>query len=404
MTAAAEKADPPIGQAEFIALIGTLFATIAFSIDAMLPALPAIGAELSPDDPQLAPLILTSFVLGMGFGTFFVGPLSDAFGRRPVIFAGTALYIIAAIWAFFAGSLESALAARVLAGIGVAAPRIVTLAIVRDLYSGRVMARIFSFAMTVFTVFPAVAPLIGDAIIHSLGWRSIFLAFIMFAAVSVGWLALRLPEPLPPEARRPLAFAAIAAGVVETLRLRQMQLSILVQTIVFGILFGMISSVQSIFDQTYGQAETFPWWFFFIALLAFPAAPLNGVLVTRLGMRPLVRRALIWSLIFAIGFAGTAMTGIAGRFELWLFFFWSVTLFGNVAFTIGNLNALALEPLGHIAGLASSLMAGLSTVGGAVIGSVIGQFFDGTPVPMALSTAVLSALAIPIMVVMPRER
>ena len=157
-----EKAPSEI---EFIAMIGTLFATIAFSIDSMLPALPAIAEELSPGSPNLAQLIITSFVLGMGIGTFVVGPISDAFGRRRVIFAGAVLYGVGAVWSYFATSLEGVLAARVLAGIGVAAPRIVTMAIVRDLYSGRVMARIFSFAMTVFTVFPAVAPLIGAGII-----------------------------------------------------------------------------------------------------------------------------------------------------------------------------------------------------------------------------------------------
>ncbi len=215
-------------QLEFIAMIGTLFATIAFSIDSMLPALPSIAAELSPDSPNLAQLIITSFVLGMGIGTFVVGPLSDAFGRRPVIFAGAALYMLGSLWSYLAASLEGVLAARVLAGIGLAAPRIVTMAVVRDLYSGRVMARIFSFAMTVFTVFPAVAPLIGAAIIAGFGWRAIFASFVIFCFLSVGWLALRQAETLPPENRRQLRWPMIRAGVAEALSWRQMRLSILV--------------------------------------------------------------------------------------------------------------------------------------------------------------------------------
>ena len=388
---------------EFIAMIGTLFATIAFSIDSMLPALPAIAQELSPDSPNLAQLIITSFVLGMGIGTFVVGPLSDAFGRRRVIFAGAILYGVGAIWSYSATSLEGVLGARVLAGIGVSAPRIVTMAIVRDLYSGRVMARIFSFAMTVFTVFPAIAPLIGAAIIAGFGWRAIFLSFVVFCSVSVGWLALRQPETLPPERRRLLTWPTIRDGVTEALSWRQMRLSILTQTLIFGMLFAGISSIQPIFDIRYGMQAEFPLLFFFMALLAMPAAFINGTLVVHLGMRPLVRISLSVVAVASAVYAVLALSGAVGQLEVWVFFAYCVILFANAAFTIGNLNALALEPLGHIAGLASSLMAGLSTVAGAVLGASIGQLFDGTAVPFSLAVIVLSSLGVLIMRVMPRE-
>ena len=390
-------------QAEFIAMIGTLFATIAFSIDSMLPALPAIAAELSPDSPNLAQLIITSFVLGMGIGTFIVGPLSDAFGRRPVIFAGSALYVVGAIWAYTTQTLEGVLAARVLAGIGVAAPRIVTMAIMRDLYSGRIMARILSFAMTVFTVFPAVAPLIGAAIIAGFGWRAIFLSFVIFCTVSVGWLALRQPETLPVDRRRRLSLPMVQAGIAEALSLRQMRLSILTQTLIFGILFGGISSIQPIFDVRYGLDALFPWLFFYIALLSMPSAVINGLLVTRLGMRPLIRMSLSVLGLASLIFGGLAFSGVLGEWEVWVFFAYMVIMFSNAAFTIGNLNALALEPLGHIAGLASSLMGGLATVGGAVLGAGIGQLFDGTAVPFSFAVAVAAGIAVLIMRVMPRE-
>ncbi|MEM1004279.1 MAG: MFS transporter, partial [Pseudomonadota bacterium] len=185
-----------MSKAEFIALIAMMFATIAFSIDSMLPALPEIGAQLSPDDVNRAQLILTSFVLGMGIGTFFTGPLSDAFGRKPVIYGGAALYILASAVAWASASLELVLAARVVQGLGAAGPRVVAMAIIRDLYSGRVMARIISIAMMIFTLIPAAAPLLGAGMIAVFGWRSIFVLFIVFALIIVAWMGVRLPESL----------------------------------------------------------------------------------------------------------------------------------------------------------------------------------------------------------------
>ncbi len=382
--------------------MGTIFATVAFSIDAMLPALPEIAAALTPEDANRAQLILTSFLLGMGFGTLFVGPLSDALGRKTVILMGAALYLVGATLALVAPTLELLLAARVIQGLGAAGPRVVALAMIRDLYAGRSMAQIVSYAMLIFTLFPAVAPLIGAAIIAGFGWRSIFVAFIVFSVVSVGWLTIRQPETLPPEARSPLKAARLLAAAREALSLRQMQFSILAQTLIFTALFAMLSSIQQVFDIAYGRAEGFPLWFALIALLAAPAAPINGRLVMRLGMRPLIRRAL--ALAAVASFATALVLWLAGPGAGFvLFLLWTVTVFASAAFTIGNLNALALEPLGHIAGTASSLMGALATVGGAVGGALIGQLFDGTAVPVALGIGTAFTLAGLVMIRMPRE-
>jgi DHA1 family bicyclomycin/chloramphenicol resistance-like MFS transporter len=391
-----------LSRAEFIALMGTIFATVAFSIDAMLPALPRIAAELTPEDANRAQLILTSFVLGMGIGTLVAGPLSDALGRKRVILMGAALYIIGAGLALIAPSLEMILLARVIQGVGAAGPRVVSLAMIRDLYSGRAMAQIVSYAMLIFTLFPAVAPLIGAAIIAGFGWRAIFVAFLVFSVVSVGGLALRQPETLAPDVRRPLRAARIWADVREAMAHKQMQYSILAQTLIFMALFGVLSSIQQVFDTTYGRGDSFPLWFALIALLAAPSGPINGVLVMRLGMRTMVRRAL-WittGLTLATG-AVLLLSPPGAGFVIYLL--WTTVTFSNAAFTIGNLNALALEPMGHIAGTASSLMGSLATVGGAVGGALIGQLYNGTAVPVTFCVALTLGLAAIIMRSMPRE-
>ena len=281
-----------MSRGEFIALVAMMFATIAFSIDSMLPALPEIGAELSPNDMNKAQLILTSFVLGMGIGTFFTGPISDAVGRKPVIYGGVALYIFASAVAWASSSLELVLAARVLQGLGAAGPRVVAMAIIRDLFSGREMARIISIAMIIFTLVPAFAPLLGAGVIALVGWRGIFVSFILFASVIVIWMATRLPESLAPENRRPVRLPLMSAAVKEMLSHPTVRLSILVQTLCMGLLFTMLTMVQPVFDVIHDRAESFPFWFGFVALISGSASLLNAALVVRLGMRRIVTWAL----------------------------------------------------------------------------------------------------------------
>jgi len=388
---------------EFVCMMGLMFATIAFSIDAMLPALPDIVGNLTPDDPNRAQLIITSFLLGMGLGTLLAGPLSDALGRKTVIVIGAGLYMAGALMAYFAQSLEWILLARVLQGLGAAGPRVVSLAMARDLFVGRAMAQIVSYAMLVFTIVPAIAPLLGAWIIMGFGWRAIFLAFLAFSVISVGWLSLRQPETLAPEDRRPLQFAPLWAGLRETLAHRQMQFSIIAQTCIFGGLFGSLSSIHQIFDYTYGLRESFPLWFCLIALLSAPTGPINGKIVMHTGMRPLIRVTMLaqagLSLILALAF----LSGVLGAAEFGVYVFWNVTLFATAGFSIGNLNALALEPLGHIAGMASSVMGAISTVGGALAGAVIGQMFDGTPVPLFIGMSLMMLIGGLLMFRMPRE-
>lgn len=394
-------ASPPqraLGQTEFIALIAMLFATIAFSIDAMLPALPEIAAELSPDVPNNAQLILTSFVFGMGIGTLFAGPLSDSYGRKTVILGGALLYCGGAMLAYIAPSLETMLLARVLQGLGAAGPRVVSLALVRDVHSGPRMARIVSFAMMIFTLVPAIAPLLGQFIMAGFGWRSIFLAFLLFSVVSVLWLTLRQPETLARADRRPFRAAPLWAALKEVMALRSIRLSILAQTLGFAALFGTLSSTQQLFDQTYGRAESFPLYFALIAVVSGSSSLLNASLVMRLGMRRLVRVSFATQMLVSAAFV------IAFTLNLWpapdvlpveffAYLIWTIGVFFMVGMTIGNLNAIALEPVGHIAGMAASVTGALSTVFSVLLAAPVGLAFNGTPLPLMIGVMVFTGLA-----------
>lgn len=378
-----------LSQPEFIALIAMNFAMVAFSIDSMLPALPDIAAALTPDAPNRAQLVLTSFVFGMGVGTLFTGPLSDTFGRKTVIGAGAVLYLLGAALAGRAETLEGMLAGRVLQGLGVAGPRIVAIAIVRDLYEGRPMARIMSYAMLIFTLVPALAPLLGSFIIDAFGWRAVFHSFLLFCCLVIGWLMLRQPETLPPERRRSFAPAALIEATRECFAERVFALSTALQILAFGMLFACLSSVQQIFETSFGRGDSFVYWFALIALVAGSASVINAQLVIRLGMQRMITIGFGMQVFFS---SMILVSALFGPVPFGLYMVWTTSLFFMAGLVIGNLNALAMEPVGHIAGLAASVLGAVATVLGAVIAAPIGLAFDGTPLPLAIATASLSAL------------
>ncbi len=375
-----------ISQGEFVALMAMLTATVAFSIDSMLPALPEIGRELSPDALNRAQLILTSFVLGMGLGTLFAGPLADAFGRRPVLFAGAGLYCLGAVLAWRAQSLEVMLAARLLQGLGASAPRVVAIAMVRDLYQGRDMARILSFVMIIFTLVPAMAPLLGSFVIAGFGWRAIFGSFLIFSTLSMVWLFFRQGETLAPEHRRPLQFGLLGRALREVLSHPTTRLTIAVQMLAFGMLFSVLSSTQQVFDITYGRGAGFPWWFAGISLVAGTAGFVNARLVGRLGMRRIIKAALLGQMVLSSLMIAAILAPLPEGVEFVFYLVWTTSVFFQSGLMIGNLNALGMEPLGHIAGMAASVIASLATVGSVLIAAPIALAFDGTAMPIALGT------------------
>lgn len=387
----------PLARGEFVALIAMLFATIAVSIDAMLPALPEIEAALTPADPNRAQLIIAAFILGMGIGTLFTGPLSDAFGRKPVIMAGAAVYCVSAVACYFAGTLDLLLVARFFQGIGASAPRTVALAVVRDLYSGRQMAQIMSYAMMIFTLVPAIAPMLGQAVMYVGGWHDIFLVYVAFSLTTILWLGLRQPETIHPEDRKPLSFAAIAAAARFMARQRIALVSILMQALLMSVIFSTISSIQSIFERHFGLGESFPYWFGGLALLSGLGSLLNARVVVRFGMRRVIVVALSVVLAISLLELGLVLSGTLGwTADFATYLVWQLAVFTMMALTMGNLNALAMEPLGHIAGFASSIIASVATVISVALAVPVGQAFDGTPLPLiaGITAFVAAALAL----------
>ena len=393
MTDAAGPAPrPALPLPEFVALMAMLTATVAFSIDAMLPALPAIGAALSPDAPLDAQWIVTGFILGMGGGTLFAGALSDAWGRKPVMLAGAALYCAAAAAATLMPTLDGVVAARIVQGVGAAGPRVVAQAMIRDQYAGRGMARVSSFVMMVFVLIPAVAHLMGSIVIDAMGWRSLFWVFVAFAAVSATWLVLRQPETLPRARRRPLRVRALGWAAREVVRSRRTVVAVAAQTLVLACLFSTLVSIQPIYDRAFGRADSFPVWFAVVAVISGGASFLNAMIVERVGMLYVLRRALalhvVLSILVALGH------GALGPIAFPAFVLWSVGTFSLAGLCIGNLTAIAMEPLGHVAGMASSLVASVATVASVMLAAPVGQAFDGTPVPLFVGVAVFAAGAL----------
>ncbi len=389
-----------VSKPEFIALMAMMFAIIAFSIDAMLAALPDIAADIAPGGVDQAAWIMTAFLIGMGVGTFFAGPISDAYGRRPIVFFGLAIYAIGAVLAWAAPTLELVLAARVLQGLGAAGPRVVSAAIIRDLYSGRAMASILSLTMMVFLLVPAVAPLIGSLVTDAFGWRAIFPAFLIFGLCILLWFSTRIRESLAPEDRRPLRAPLILDAVRQMFAHPTVRLSILVQTLMLMILFSILTMVQPIFEVTFDRLDSFPLWFGAIALASGVSSLLNAAIVGRFGMRRLVTWALLAQLVVSTTFVLWMMADLPGLFAFYIFWQWGVMFQGGL--TVANLNAIAMEPMGHIAGMAASVIGAVSTVLGAALASPIATLFDGTPMPL-VATVLIACLLASVMMQMMRR-
>ena len=380
---------------EFVILVSIMFGMIAFGTDTMLPAFPNIAKDLNLSNVNKAQLIISSFILGTGIGQLISGPISDTFGRKPIITIGLSIFIIACCIAYYAKSLELMLVARFIQGLGVSAPRKVTMALIRDLYSGRKMAQVMSLAMAIFVLVPALAPSLGQILFINFGWRSIYIAFIFFALLGLIWLNLRQPETLPISERKKLK----ANEYFDAFKLVITNASVVKYTLTlalgFGALFGYLNSAQQIFVDTFSAGMKFPLYFAIISILAAPASFINASLVMKYGMRLLATIGFALQIIFAVIILVILNTStLADHLFLTVFVIWSTIAFFLKGLYFGNLNALAMEPMGKIAGMASAIIGASATMVGILIAIFIGLAFNGTATPVLLGYIICSTAAL----------
>lgn len=383
----------PLGRREFIALVAMMIATVAYSIDAILPAMGYIVQDLTPEAPVHAQHVVPFFVIGLGVGTLFSGPLSDAFGRRPVVLGGVILYLIGSVLCWAAPSLETLLLARMIQGLGASGPRVVGLAIIRDQFQGREMAQITSFIMMIFTLVPAIAPSIGAGLIYLGSWHGICASFLVFELIVGLWFYLRQPESLPIESRQTLNPGRLFNAVKEVISHSVVRRVVMIQVCVFGMLFTLLSVAQPLFDVVLGMADTFHLWLGAIAFIAMLGAMLNAKLVMRYGMQRIARSALLFHVFATALYVGALETNIIATTNLAAVFLWMALSFAMVGMVISNLNAVAMEPMGHLAGTASSVITAAGTVGGGILAVQAGHLFHDsqTPVLIAILAMVLVA-------------
>jgi DHA1 family bicyclomycin/chloramphenicol resistance-like MFS transporter len=390
------KQKPALPLGEFVTLMALMIALVALAIDAMLPALPIIGEELGATHENDSQLIVSLLFLGMALGQLFFGPLSDSIGRKTALSAGLGLFVVGSMISLFAETFTLVLVGRFVQGLGVAGPRSVSLALIRDQYEGRAMARVMSFVMTIFILVPVIAPTLGQAILMVANWRAIFAVLAVMALMLFGWFALRQPETLLPAHRMPFSLQRILLVSREVCTNRIAFGYTLVAGLVSGAFLGFLSSAAQIFQQQYDLGSWFPIYFAVLASAAGVASLMNANLVMRFGMRALIGRAMLSLAVTSVGFLGFAFL-YAGSPPLWSTMAYLLAIFFAIGILFGNLNSLAMEPLGHVAGIGSALVGSISTLISVPLGILIGHSYNGTILPLIGGFAVLGALSLLVM-------
>jgi DHA1 family bicyclomycin/chloramphenicol resistance-like MFS transporter len=378
---------------EFVALVALMTSLVALSIDAMLPALPEIGADLGAQGPNDAQLVISSLLLGIGVGHLLYGPLSDSIGRKPAIYLGLVVFLAGCGLSLLADDMPIMLIGRMLQGFGAAAPRIVTIALVRDQFHGREMARVMSFVTSLFILVPALAPALGQVIMLAAGWRAIFASFFTIAGVALIWFMLRQPETLPVQRRAPLSLTGVLGSFGEVIGIRETMGSAIAAGFVFAAFIGYLSTAQQLFQDTYEVGHAFPLFFAAFALCIGIGSLINTRFVMRAGMHRLTTLALVGFVLVSVAFLAYA-TAREGVPPLGTFLAWGLFAFACIGILFGNLNAMAMEPLGHVAGVGGAVVGSLSTLISVPIGALIGRAYDGTVLPLIGGFVIFGLLAL----------
>lgn len=377
---------------EFALLMALLMSIVSFSIDAVLPALGEIGRVFDLKNNNQTQWVIIGIFSGMTIGQLIAGPLSDAIGRKRILFAGIIIYFLGSLLCFTTQSFEWFLVGRFIQGIGVSGPYVASISIVRDKYSGTQMARIMSLIMMVFMVAPAIAPSLGQLIIHFFGWRDIFVLYMVYATVVGAWVALRLEETLLPEKRLPMRLQAFQEGFKEVVSNKTTMSYLLCAGFCFGGFIGYLGTSQQIFMQQFGKTgQEFSAYFAVLAGVMGIASFTNSKIVMKFGMRPICIYGFLGLCLISLVFLGIQLLGVAVSF--WMFMLYACILFLLFGTLFGNLNAIAMEPMGHVAGMASAIIGAASSVLSLILASIIGQLYDGTLIPMTGGFAILCGLA-----------
>jgi MFS transporter, DHA1 family, multidrug resistance protein len=381
------------GRREFIAIVTSMMAMGALGIDLMLPTFPDMRAEfgMAADSSDVV-WVITAFFLGMAVGPWLYGPISDRFGRRRPLFAGIVLYIAAAVVAAIAPSFGWIVASRFVWGLGAAAPRSLSLAMIRDRFDGNVMARLMSMIMAVFLLVPIVAPSFGSALNAIAPWRIVFWVPAIAASALLVWAIRRLPETLTPERQRPFTRAALIDAGKAVVTNRQTVCFTLAITFLFGLMTGYLASSELILDDVYGYGAWFPLFFGCVAVLLAASALNNARLVGRLGITRLIRRTSFVLLAATTLFLTVALVS-DGEPPFWLFAITIALLMPVAQGMIPNCNTAAMMPVPHVAGTAAAIIGTVTTAGGSLLGSAVSSAFDGTIRPFAIGVSIYIAIA-----------
>ncbi|EHU1818378.1 multidrug effflux MFS transporter, partial [Acinetobacter baumannii] len=377
---------------EFALLMALLMSIVSFSIDAVLPALGEVGRVFELKNNNQTQWVIIGIFSGMTIGQLIAGPLSDAIGRKRILFTGIIIYFLGSLLCFTTQSFEWFLVGRFIQGIGVSGPYVASISIVRDKYSGAQMARIMSLIMMVFMVAPAIAPSLGQLIIHFFGWRDIFVLYMIYATVVGAWVALRLEETLLPENRLPMRLQAFQEGFKEVVSNKTTMSYLLCAGFCFGGFIGYLGTSQQIFMQQFGKTgQEFSAYFAVLAGVMGIASFTNSKIVMKFGMRPICIYGFLSLCLISLIFLGIQLIGVTVAF--WMFMLYACILFLLFGTLFGNLNAIAMEPMGHVAGMASAIIGAASSVLSLILASIIGQLYNGTLIPMTCGFVILCGLA-----------